>query len=123
GRQGRKPPAFVNRKFKPPEASDRRDYEILYLFRLPHVGLHENSLTVSDFDRLHRLRTRGIDVADHNLCAASGKKKRRSSTNAAASARNQHNFVRKIESVPRQCFHLEAEGEEIVASFGKMVFQ
>jgi len=39
------------------------------------------------------------------------KEKRRSATNAAAPARDQHNFIGEIECVNWKFFHFEATGE------------
>src|SRR5215467_8779189 len=103
------------------EGSHCRSNEILHLSRIAHVSLHENSISFFALNRLHRLRSLGIDIADHNFCAVSCKQDRCSTTNTAAATGNQRNLVCEIEWVV--CFHLEAAGEEIAASFGKMVFQ
>src|SRR5262245_29338839 len=71
--------------------------EISHLLRIAHVGLYKNCFAFFSLNRLHRLRTCRIDVADYNFCEVSGKENGRSATNAAAPACDQHNLSSKIE--------------------------
>src|SRR5262249_32651847 len=103
------------------ESFNRSSNEILHLLRVPHVGLHENCLTVLFFDCLHCRRTCGIDVTDNNLRTVPPKQERRSATNAAAPAGDQDNLIREIEWVV--FFHLQTPRTIEDAYFGKIVFQ
>ena len=76
--------------------------EIFHLLRNRYISLNENSLTLFSLDRLHRLHACGVNVADHDLRAATRKQKRCGLADSTAPAGNKRNLSRKIE---RGCIH------------------
>jgi hypothetical protein len=62
-----------------------------------HIGPHKNGFAPVAFDRLDCLQPGGIDIADHNLCAALSKELRGRATNPSTPARDKRDFTGEAE--------------------------
>ena len=73
--------------------------EIFHLVGITHISLDESGLAFFALDRFDRLFTCGIDITDDNLGAVPGEQHGRGPSDPAASAGNQDDLVREIESL------------------------
>ena len=66
--------------------------EIFHIGLVADIGPHKNGFTAIAFDRLDCFVSRRINIADHNLRAASRKEQCRGATNASTPARDKRDL-------------------------------